>query len=369
LKGDSDEEALRRRRVPCMIAYLHPFRLVDAESEITWDATIEQINTCSWDYVALHKLVGGIDVGLEKPYHLVIGRDGALALPPLDELRNPQAAVETFNRYLAALLLGGVYCEAITPDGLDLGSIIDWTYIRSQRPGLAAPNRFHEHVRRSQASPLEAIALSHPRRVTVAALDEAMRAGLRMLAAVPTVRGEYLLKGTTGLARLDWGAALANLWIIVEQLVAFLWERHVVTPTLAADRSKTRRSQLADTRTWTASARIEMLVQKEAIGLVTAKALAVARKARNDLHHSGAHPTAADARAAYDGMTGLMIVALDGEYPPLIDLDLGDHGLSDPFAPPGRLPAEPTHWMAIPKLPGEEELERAEAKTFRNHKL
>lgn len=363
-----EEDALRRRRVPCMIAYLHPFRLVDAENEKAWDATIEQINSGSWDYVALHKLVGGIDVGLEKPYHLVVGRDGALALPPLDQLRSPQAAVETFNRHLAALLLGGIYCEAITPDGLDLGSIIDWTYIRSQRTGLAAPNRFHDHVRRSQASPLEAIALSNPRRVSVNALNEAMRAGLRMLAAVPTVRGEYLLKGTTGLARLDWGAALANLWIIVEQLIAFLWEKHVVTPTLAADRSKARRSQLADTRTWTAAARIEMLVQKDVIAQDTAKALAVARKARNDLHHSGAHPTAAVAQAAYEGMTGLLIVALDGQRPPLVDLDLADHGLSDPFAPPSRLPAEPTHWMEIPKLPGEEELERAEAKMFRNHR-
>lgn len=365
MKGE-EEDLLRRRRVPCLIAYLHPFRVVDAESEPAWDATIQQINTHSWDYVALHKLVGGIDVGLEKPYHLVIGRDGALALPPLNELLTPQTAVETFNRYLAALLLGGVYCEAITPDGLDLGSIIDWTYIRSQRPGLAAPNRFHEHVRRSQASPLEVIALSNPRRTTVAALDDAIRAGLRMLATVPTVRGEYLLKGTTGLARLDWGAALANLWIVVEQLVAFLWERHVVGPTVAVDRSRARRSQLADTRTWTASARTEVLLQKEVIALNTAKALAVARKARNDLHHRGTHPTAADARAAYDGMTGLLIVALDGEHPPLVDLDLADHGLSDPFAPPGRLPGEPTHWMAIPKLPGEEELERAEAKMFRN---
>lgn len=356
---------LRRRRVPCMIAYLHPFRLVQIDGQTPWDATIEQINSHRWDYAALHELVGGIDVGLPSPYHLVVGRDGALALPPIDDLRSTPAAVEFFNRCLAALLLGGIYCEAITPDGLDLGSIIDWTYIRAHKSSPAAANRFHEHVRHRQASPMEAIALVQPRHVGLAKLQAATGAGLRMLDVVPLVRGEYLLKGTTGLARLDWGSALANLWIVVEQLVAELWERKVVAPTLEADPSKARRSQLRDTRSWTAATRIEMLYQKAVIDLDTIHALDKARKARNDLHHSGRHPSSDDAGAAYQGVTGLLVVALDGERPPLFDLDLADHALVDPFTPPQPLQGEPTHWMAIPKLPGEEELERAEARVFR----
>ena len=85
-------EALRRRRVPCMIAFLHPFRLVDVDGVAAWNAPIEQING-GWDYVALHRLVGG-DVGLEPPCPLVVGRDGALALPPLADLRSVQLIVE-----------------------------------------------------------------------------------------------------------------------------------------------------------------------------------------------------------------------------------------------------------------------------------
>lgn len=354
-------DAIRRRRVPCMIAYLHPFRLVDADGEADWEVTIEQVNQRSWDYVAVHRLVGGIDVGLASPYHLVVGRDGALALPPIDELRSVQVAVEFFNRCLAALLLGGVYCEAINPDGLDLGSIIDWSYIRAQKSGSAAPNRFHQHIRNLQSSPLEAIALVGPRRIALADLQSAMATGLRMLGAVPLVRGEYLLKGSTSLARLDWGSALANLWIVVEQLLAQLWEREVVAPTLVKDPGKARQSQLMDTRSWTASTRIEMLFQKGVIDLDILHALGRARKARNDLHHSGQHPSADDAQAAYKGLAGLLTVALNGERAPLLDLDLGDHALVDPFAPPRPLAGEPTHWMSIPKLPGEADLERAEA--------
>lgn len=354
-------EELRRRRVPCAVTFLHPFRLVETDGVPPWDPSIEQINSRGWDYVALHQLVGGIEVGLERPYHLVVGRDGALALPPIPSLRSSEAAVEFFNRCLAALLLGGIYCEAIDPDSLDVGSIIDWAYIRIQRAGPAAPNRFHEHVRRLQASPLEAIALWQPRLVQLTQLNGAMRAGLRMLDSVPSLRGEYLLKGTTGLARLDWGAALTNLWIAVEQLVAELWRREVVDPTLEASPGKTRRSQLMDTRSWTAAMRLEMLYQKGVLDHETLEALGVARKARNDLHHTGKHPTKDDANAAFRGVSGLLLIALHGDRPPLFDLDLGDHTLIDPFAPPKHQPIQPTHWMSIPKLPGEEDLERQEA--------
>lgn len=362
---EEEVEALRRRRVSCMIAYLHPFRIVDAEGEADWDATVEQVNKRAWDYVALHRLVGGIEIGLPSPYHLVVGRDGSLALPPIDELRSVQAAVERFNRCLAGLLLGGVYCEAISPDGLDFGTIVDWSYIRVSRPGSAAPNIFHKHVRQMQSSPLEAIALVCPRKIALSDLQSAMASGLSVLDAIPTVKGEYLLKGTTGLARLDWGTALANLWIVVEQLVARLWDCKVVKPALADDPRKSRRSQLMDTRSWSASNRVEMLFQKGIIDLETLRALGAARKARNDLHHSGQHPSADDARSAYKGLAGLLTVALDGKRPSLLDLDLENHSLTDPFSAPRQIPGQPTLWMEIPKLPGEEDLERAEAEVRR----
>ena len=47
--------------------------------------------------------------------------------------------------------------------------------------------------------------------------------GRLALEGVPGVRGEFLLKGATGFARRDWGTALANLWIVVEQLTTHLW--------------------------------------------------------------------------------------------------------------------------------------------------
>ena len=51
------------------------------------------------------------------------------------------------------------------------------------------------------------------------------------------------------------GAALANLWIVAEQITSELWSRDVANPTLAEDPRKSRRDQLGDTRTCIASAR------------------------------------------------------------------------------------------------------------------
>lgn len=94
-KQSSDE--LERRRVPCLVTYISPFRIVDNSMTAPWSVTIEEVNSKTWDYVALHELVGGIEVGLAEPYHMAVSRDGALALPPLPELTSDQQSVEFFQ--------------------------------------------------------------------------------------------------------------------------------------------------------------------------------------------------------------------------------------------------------------------------------
>jgi hypothetical protein len=360
LHMELEEEQILRRRVPTAIAYLSPFRIISSSSTDTWSASIDQINTGSWDYVGLHEMIGGIDVGLPDPYHMVISRDGALALPVIPPLKSDQAIIAFFNECLAAFLLGGIYWEAIPSDGLDFGCIIDWKYLRANGLGHAASNQFHLHVRHRSASPIEAIHLLQPRTLALDDMLMASKLGRRVLDGVQQLRGEYLLQGVTGLARRNWGVALANLWIVVEQIASHLWEREIIASTQVTDPSSSRRDQLLDTRTWTISARIEVLFQKGVIGGELVDQLTRARKARNALAHSGTHPGEADATYAYHGVCGLLKTALNEESIPLFDLNLSDHSLSDPFAPP-TADLQPTYWMEIPKLPGEEELERAEA--------
>lgn len=351
---------IAKRRVPCLIAYLDPFRIVEIDTRAPWQVSIEDVNTLNWDYVKLHEIVGGIDVGLQAPYYLVVARDGALALPPIKELQADHASVEFFNRCLAGLLIGGVYCEAISSDGLDLGSVIDWKYLRSHRTGHAASNRFHEQIRYRSASALEAILLMDPRTVQFAALATAMKTGLSVLDEITRLRGDILLKGVTGIARRDWSAGLSNLWIAIEQLISHIWNSVIAKTAEATGSPKARRDQLADNRTWTVAVKLEVLHQLGHLSADALRQLSVARKARNDLAHEGHTPSEASALSAFSGVRHLMKVILPHKHIPLFDLDLADHAISDPFAPRSN-PVDPKYWMTIPKLPGEEELERLEA--------
>ncbi|MGV3635690.1 MAG: hypothetical protein ACO1NY_15185 [Pseudorhodoplanes sp.] len=349
------------RRIPALITYLHPFRLIQGEGIAEWETSIDEINESRWDYVKLHEIVGGLDVGLPQPFHLVVVRDGALALPPIPELRGDQEAVEFFNRCLAALLLGGVYCESITLDNLEFGFAIDWKYLRSAGQGKASSNRFHLLIRHRQAAPLEAIELLNPRIQQFNSLQEAMKVGLSALDDVTSLSGEFLLKGVTGIARRDWGAALANLWIVIEQITAFLWEKEIVSKLPVDQRIDGRREQLKDTRSWGAANRQELLHQKGVVATSILQNLYLARKSRNALVHRGAHPQEDAGRAAYAAATALLQIALGGRHLPLFDMNLDDHSLSDPFRPVEAKSISPQYWMPIPKLPGEEEIERDEA--------
>lgn len=189
-----------------------------------------------------------------------------------------------------------------------------------------------------------------------------MQSGRGILEGIPEISSEFLLKGVTGVARRDWAAALSNLWVVVEQLTSHLWEQRVLMPA-RADRSVAGRlDQLSDNRTWTVATRHELLHQ---IGVLPAPVLAeltVARRARNALAHRGQHPGETDSRSAYLSTLLLLEIACAQSPVPLRTLDLADHTLSDPFVPREQNPLEPTHWMPIPKLPGEEELERLEAR-------
>lgn len=362
MASDFDQDSSQRlpRRIPAILTYLKPYRLIGADEDEIWSSSVEQINSRTWDYIKLHEITGGLDVGLKEPFHLVVGFDGALALPPLNLFRETGEAVEFFNRICGSILLGGIYCEAINADDIEIGSILDWTYIRSQSTGRSLSATFHSLFRMRMAPPLLAMQLHQPPTLKFSELRTAADVGMNILGRVPELRAEFLLKGATSLARQDPGSALANLWIVVEQLTQGLWDREVI----GQSRNKIvagRKKQLEDNRTWSTGPKHELMLRIGLINDLTFSALFTARKARNDLAHTGRHPSSDEAQAAYDGVIGLLKAGPAKRYDlPLLKLDLSNSSLSDPLRPDPSLPSEPTHWMPIPKLPGEEEIERSE---------
>lgn len=150
------------RKTRVMTAYLHPFRMIESERLDPCNITMDEVNNLSYDYIKLHEIADGLDVGLESPYYMLVCRDGAIALPPLPELSEHRIAVEYINKCFAALLIGGVYCEAISLGNIEFGSILDWKYIRVFPDSKMMPNRVRNLLRLQKAMPFEAIELHNP---------------------------------------------------------------------------------------------------------------------------------------------------------------------------------------------------------------
>jgi hypothetical protein len=207
------------------------------------------------------------------------------------------------------------------------------------------------------APPVLAIHLMNPRRLALLDLQTAAGRGFEILKAIPQLTPEFLLKGVTAIARQDWSGALSNLWVVVEQLTSHLWEREVLAcetvPSVAG-----RQAQLKDNRSWTTANKQEMLHQKGTLDVVTLRALFAARKSRNELVHTGKHPTQDAGNAAFGGVKGLLLASTRQSDIPLFSLDLGDHRLSDPFQLPIAKKLNVEYWMPVPKLPNEEDIER-----------
>ena len=349
------------RRIPALLSYLHPFRIVTNEELTDWVVTIEQVNQRTWDYETLHRVVGGIDVGLTSPYNLLVGFDGALALPPIPGLLAASRGVEFFNRVLGALLLGGIYCEAVNLDSVERGDILDWKFIRAYGRTSSFIGQFHNTVRMKMAPPIHAIELMNPRKVKLSELQKASARGFQLLSKVPELTPEFLLKGVTGLARKDWGNALSNLWIVIEQITSHLWSKEMLG--VSFNHVPGRRDQLKDNRSWTAATKQEVLHQKGILTINTLGALFVARKSRNDLFHNGTHPDKEAAVAALHSIHGLLIAATQENELPLFSLNIDDHQISDPFQPPRTEKLNVAYWMDFPKLPGEDEISREEARS------
>lgn len=91
-----------------------------------------------------------------------------------------------------------------------------------------------------------------------------------------------MLRGTTAYARRDWGAALANLWIVVEQMTSHLWERNVLKEAKEAPFITGRMDSLADNRTWTVSVKHEVLFQR---GVLSASAFTELNQARRGISY------------------------------------------------------------------------------------
>lgn len=302
-----DKKTNRSSCFPIIIAYSRPSRMVVLNEKDKWKVTLEQINNREYDYVKLHRLTTSFDIGIGLPFCLHVGFNGAFVLPDLPKFRPIENVLEQYNKFIGKLLLGGIYYEAIIPSELDHGVLNNTGYFR----GHGVPDRslaqIQATIQSKIASPIHSIDLLDPEFLEANELHQAYKKGNGIANQIKNLSPELVLKGTSAFVERAWAEALSNLWMGVEQVIAFLWKEHLISKVDKGDVPISgRREFLKDTRTWTTSTMLELLFHKGVVNGAIYALLNKARKARNALVHRGMTPKREDAEAALDGLFRLI---------------------------------------------------------------
>jgi hypothetical protein len=340
--------------VPIITANFNPLRFVLRDGMDSWNPSLDQINGRDYDYVKLHRMSTYFDVGI-APYSLGICFDGTLVLPALAKFQDKHTALAQFNGTLAELLLGGVYCEAVSPDDIGYGSLSFTSYARINGGGPGPSASFHRAARNKHIGTLDVINLLHPETITTDSLQVALNDGRELLGKLGDIPREQVLYGTTFYVRNQWSESLIHIWTTTERIVELCWQKYVVTSD--ASSTKKRRAFLNDHRSWPVSTKLEVLFQKRLLPFETYNKLDEVRKARNDFAHRGLLPTHEIALQALTGCFELAsLCASNFESTVLFENVVAIvTARCDPALMPKKQILEPSHWLALPPLPGDKE--------------
>lgn len=343
--------------VPVITANFNPLRFVLRGESDAWNPSLEQINGRDYDYVKLHRMSTYFDVGI-APYSLGICFDGTLVLPANPKFQDRSRALAQFNGTLAELLLGGVYCEAVTPDDIGYGSLSFTGYARIHGGGSGPSASFHKAARSKHIGTLDVINLLHPETITTDELHLALNTGRELLGKLGDIPREQVLYGTTFYVRNQWAESLIHMWTTTERIVELAWQGYIVNPGAAL--SKKRRAFLDDHRSWPVSTKLEVLFQKNLLPTGTYEKLDEVRKARNDFAHRGVLPTHEIASQALSGCFELAsLCASNFESIGLFEKVVAFvTARCNPALWPKKTKfetSEVSHWLALPPLPGDKE--------------
>lgn len=343
------------QHVPIVAANVEPFRVV-CRPEDAWAPTLDDINQRTYDYVKLHRLSGFVDIGI-APFSLGVAFDGTFILPATRQFRASTAAWTEFNAALAALLLGGVYVEALSPLDISYGHLTYDGYTRLFGGGSGPVAAFHQGIRTKHAGVIDSIRLLDPPRLEIGRLQEAYAAGKALLASIPRVSPELALIGCTFFVKRQWSEALNSLWTCVEQVTDHVWHMDVIAR--AGSMSVPGRADyLKDHRSWPVAARLELLFQRSKLQAQTYALLATARRARNALVHNGRSPTRDEAVASLAGLFQFIsFVAsefseVESTRPILETITARER--ADPLHHHAGPIQGVTHWLPLPPVPGDD---------------
>jgi len=296
--------------LPVITGNFAPYRLIMRDTD-TWEPSFQDVVERRYDFGRLHRISTGVDVGI-LPFSMLVCFDGTLAIP-LTGPPDPDKALSIFNRTLSEMLIGGLYCEAMSPDDLFWGEASHKAYVRHNGYARGLHSSRCIALRTRTAGSLEILDILQPERVTVENFHEAIFLGRDRLKGIEADISSTLLYGCTFFARGQWSEALLHLWTTAEQILSQIWtDDFVDSSRIDGISSRKRKDFLEDTRTWSASTIIEVLYQTGKIDDETYSLLDAARRARNSFAHRATRVCKEQAKSALEASIRMAALRLQG---------------------------------------------------------
>jgi hypothetical protein len=140
------------------------------------------------------------------------------------------------------------------------------------------------------------------RSLTIKDLETAFETGKKIVERFSEIAFEFCSSALSAYAIQDWNRALIFSWVVCEQLLNQLWDKHIVSCVSNTE----RRQRLRDDRVYTAAVQVEVLCLINVISDETYDNLTQARSARNRFIHEGKAIEASEARTAFKGIEDML---------------------------------------------------------------
>lgn len=294
---------MEKAGLPIIIGNSSSFCII-TDGNDTWEPTLDDISYGGYQYEKLCRISGNIDIGT-APFSLIIGFDGSLILPCTSDYFSIESASIHYNKFLGSLLLGGIFFKAIDPSNISLGEINTLGYFRISRPGNGDASTFHQAIQQQFLFGPTAIQLLTPTKIRFDDLARAYYSGKNLSKKIENASLDLFITGVSHYTENRNIEALICLWTFVEQLIDLIWSKSILAN---AGDIPGRKKFLEDSRTWTVSAKIEVIFLKSLFEESLYKSINDIRKARNAYIHKGENPTSETVSKLIE--VGMQIISL-----------------------------------------------------------
>ncbi|MDA3823908.1 MAG: hypothetical protein PF450_15025 [Bacteroidales bacterium] len=345
---------------PILIANIKPFRIIARDEGDVWNPTIEEINSCTYDYVKLHRTSKVFDAHLPFPLPAFLTFDGSLLFPFVDCFKNGDVIVDEVNRILASILLGGIYVEAVSPLDISRGKLNETGYFRISK-GISCTAQFHQAIGERTAGAMSTIKLMDCEVLYATDVIDSYNQGHVVLDKLERLSPSLFINGFSYFQNHQINESLANTWICIEQVLESIWDLTVLEEAKKINIAK--RKRFIESQQWNAAHKVEVLFQREMISESLYGLLSIVRSARNDFLHKGKKPSYESAHSGLLSLIGLIEIASELQQVIFNKGDLEKHlpenipnSIPSTNVPttPSNKPLDVKYWMSIRPIPGDD---------------